>query len=150
SRCSDARPARDARGRVAHPSPVRCARMTYARGILIALLAAAGALATRAAPAAGVAGDAAAPLLWCGDIASARAFMDDLARQYDKAGRGHIAVEAFSTIAGLDAVAGGSVDLAGIARPKHERRPQEQAIEFVPVALGAVVLITHPRNPVDN
>jgi phosphate transport system substrate-binding protein len=126
--------------------------MPHVRGSLIATLAlfAAGAVPAGAVtPPAGPAAES-GDLSWRGDIASARAFMDDIAEQYAKAGRGHIRVEAFSTLSGLDAVADGSADLAGIARPKHDRRTQEQAIDFVPVALGAVVLITHPRNPVDN
>lgn len=128
------------------------APMPHVRGRFIAILALLGASLTPAI-AANPTESAPAPatdLSWRGDIASARAFMNDIASQYDKAGHGHIAVQAFSTLSGLDAVADGSVDLAGIARPKHDRRRQEQAINFVPVALGAVVLITHPRNPVDD
>ncbi len=89
-------------------------------------------------------------LTWRGDIVSARAFMNAIASGYEKAGYGHITVTPFSTLSGLDAVVDGSVDLAGIARHKHPRRTEEQSINFIPIALDAVVLLVHARNPVDN
>ena len=95
---------------------------------------------------------AAAPdeLIWRGDQATGRALMDDLAKDYAKEKKGKIVLQPFSTLSGLDAVENGSADLAGSARGKYARRAQEANIDFVPVALDAAVLITHPKNPVDN
>jgi phosphate transport system substrate-binding protein len=87
-------------------------------------------------------------LTWRGDHATARAMMDDLAREYAKEKKGRISLQPFSTVSGLDAVASGSADMGGSARGKYDRRPAEAGINFVPVALDAAVLITHPRNPV--
>ncbi len=89
-------------------------------------------------------------LVWRGDQATGRAIMDDLAKQYAKDKKGTIVLQPFSTLSGLDAVASGSADIAGSARGKYARRAEEANINFVPVALDAAVLITHPRNPVDR
>lgn len=89
-------------------------------------------------------------LVWRGDQATARAVMKDLAKEYAKEKKGTIVLQPFSTLSGLDAVAGGSADIAGSARGKYDRRAEEAEINFVPVALDAAVLITHPNNPVTN
>lgn len=95
---------------------------------------------------------AAAPdeLIWRGDQATGRAIMDDLAKQYAKEKKGKITLQPFSTLSGLDAVAKGTADIAGSARGKYARRAEEANIDFVPTALDAAVLITHPRNPATN
>ncbi|MGA9343430.1 MAG: substrate-binding domain-containing protein [Rhodanobacteraceae bacterium] len=85
--------------------------------------------------------------IWRGDIVSARGFMDDIAKEFEKAHKGHITLQPFSTISGLDAVAAGRADLAGTARGRYARRAEEAHIDFIPVALDAIVAITHPRNP---
>lgn len=87
-------------------------------------------------------------LIWRGDQATGRAIMDDIAKQYAKDKKGKIVLQPFSTVSGLDAVANGSADIGGSARGKYARRAEEANINFVPVALDAVVAITHPRNPV--
>jgi phosphate transport system substrate-binding protein len=89
-------------------------------------------------------------LIWRGDQATGRAIMDDLAKQYAKEKKGKIILQPFSTISGLDAVEQGTADIAGSARGKYARRVEEANINFVPVALDAAVLITHPRNPVNT
>ncbi|MEO8957821.1 MAG: substrate-binding domain-containing protein, partial [Rudaea sp.] len=89
-------------------------------------------------------------LIWRGDQATGRAIMDDIAKQYAKDKKGKIVLQPFSTVSGLDAVASGSADIGGSARGKYARRAEESNINFVPVALDAVVPITHPRNPVSN
>lgn len=95
---------------------------------------------------------AAAPdeLIWRGDQATGRAIMDDLAKQYAKEKKGKITLQPFSTLSGLDAVAKGTADIAGSARGKYARRAEEANIDFVPTALDAAVLITHPRNTATN
>lgn len=98
------------------------------------------------APAAASADD----LIWRGDHATGRVLMEDLAKQYAKEKKGKISLQPFSTLSGLDAVAAGSADFAGSARPKYSRRAEEASLNFIPVALDGAVLITHPKNPVSN
>jgi phosphate transport system substrate-binding protein len=107
--------------------------------------------AAKSAPAANVALPAGTDtLVWRGDHATARAIMDDLAKEYAKEKKGRITLEPFSTISGLDAVAQGTADIAGSARGKYLKRPEEAGINFVPVALDAAVMITYPKNPVTS
>jgi len=89
-------------------------------------------------------------LLWRGDHATARAIMEELSKQYAKEKKGKITLQPFSTISGLDAVAQGTADIAGSARGRYDKRPQEAGINFVPVALDAAVMITYPKNPVQS
>lgn len=93
---------------------------------------------------------AADDLVWRGDHATGRALMDDLAKEYAKAKLGKITLQPFSTVSGLDAVATGSADIGGSARGKFAQRSEEANLNFVPVALDAAVLVTHPKNPVRN
>jgi phosphate transport system substrate-binding protein len=89
-------------------------------------------------------------LLWRGDHATGRTIMDELAKEYAKEKKGKITLQPFSTVSGLDAVAQGTADIAGSARGKYMKRPEESGINFVPVALDAAVMITHPKNPVTS
>jgi phosphate transport system substrate-binding protein len=102
------------------------------------------------APAAAAPAPSADDLIWRGDHATGRALMEDLAKQYAKDKKGKISLQPFSTLSGLDAVAQGSADFAGSARAKYNRRTEEAALNFIPVALDGAVLITHPKNPVGN
>jgi phosphate transport system substrate-binding protein len=104
-------------------------------------------LATLVAPAFAAAPD---ELIWRGDHATGRAIMEDLSKQYAKEKKGKITLQPFSTLSGLDAVASGSADIAGSARGKYARRIEEANVDFVPAALDAAVMITHPRNPASN
>ena len=89
-------------------------------------------------------------LLWRGDHATGRTIMEELAKEYAKEKKGKITLQPFSTVSGLDAVAQGTADIAGSARGKYAKRAEESGINFVPVALDAAVLITHPKNPVQT
>ena len=91
---------------------------------------------------------AADDLVWRGDHATGRAVMDDLAKEYARAKLGKITLQPFSTVSGLDAVSNGSADIGGSARGKFAQRSEEGNLNFVPVALDAAVLLTHPKNPV--
>jgi len=93
---------------------------------------------------------AADELIWRGDQATGRSIMKDLAAEYARQKRGKVVMQPFSTVSGLDAVAQGKADLAGSARGKDETRPEEANLEFLPVALDAAVMITHPANPVQS
>src|SRR5512144_673651 len=71
-------------------------------------------------------------LLWRGDHATGRTIMDELAKEYAKEKKGKITLQPFSTVSGLDAVAQGTADIAGSARGKYLKRPEEAGINFVP------------------
>ncbi|MBN8728368.1 MAG: substrate-binding domain-containing protein [Xanthomonadales bacterium] len=114
---------------------------------LIAAAALACLVGTLAMPATASAAD---ELIWRGDQATGRSIMKDLAAEYAKQKRGKVVMQPFSTVSGLDAVAQGKADLAGSARGRDETRPEEANLEFLPVALDAAVMITHPSNPVQN
>lgn len=89
-------------------------------------------------------------LTWRGDQTTARAFMKDLAKEYESSRQGRFTLQPFSTISGLDAVHDGSADLAGSARPPMPGRAEEVGTNFYPVAWDALVMVTSPKNPVSN
>src|SRR5690348_15978410 len=64
-------------------------------------------------------------LIWRGDHATARTIMDELSKEYAKEKKGKLTLQPFSTVSGLDAVAQGTADIAGSARPKYTKRPEE-------------------------
>jgi len=90
------------------------------------------------------------PLVWRGDLATARAFMIDIAKQYEAQKQGKIVLQPFSTISGLDAVSANTADIAGSARPAMPKRIEESSLKFYPIALDAIVPITSPKNPVSK
>ncbi len=87
-------------------------------------------------------------LSWRGDVTTARSLMHDLARAWHKSGHLAMDVEPFSTIAGIDAVVSGNVDIAGSVRPAFPARDTEDDLVFHPVAWDALVMIVHADNPV--
>jgi phosphate transport system substrate-binding protein len=88
-------------------------------------------------------------LIWRGDVTSARGVVTDVASAWEKAGHGHVEVQSFNTASGLDAVGGGLADLAGTARDSDGSAAESQLV-FTPVAWDALVIVTHPANPVSN
>ncbi|TBR40604.1 MULTISPECIES: LysM peptidoglycan-binding domain-containing protein [Dyella] len=124
-----------------------------ARILSVALLGVCAATALHADPAPKAkTKKAAAPavptLVWRGDVATARGIVIDVAKAYEKAGKGKIEVQPFNTASGLDAVAIGTADFAGSARGADTAA--ESNLVFTPVAWDALVLITYPSNPVNN
>lgn len=89
-------------------------------------------------------------VVWRGDIVSARGVANDLIKVYEKDNKGLLTVQTFSTVSGIDAVIAGSADIAGSARAMHDKRDEEKNLVFQPIALDAIVVVTHPRNPVGN
>lgn len=87
-------------------------------------------------------------LVWRGDVTTARGVVTDVAKAWEKAGKGHFELQPFNTASGLDAVSKGTADLAGSARPGIGGA--EQALTFTPVAWDALVMVTYPSNPVSN
>jgi len=59
-------------------------------------------------------------------------------------------VKALSTVAALEALSKGNVELVGTTRPADARTAAEATLEFIPVAWDSIVLVTHPSNPVAN
>ena len=89
-------------------------------------------------------------IIWRGDRATERAFVADLAKQYELSKLGKITMQPFSTISGIDAVHDGSADIAGSARAAMPGRDEESGMTFYPIAWEALVPVTSPKNPVDN
>jgi phosphate transport system substrate-binding protein len=87
-------------------------------------------------------------LVWRGDITTARGVVTDVAKAWEKSGKGKIELQPFNTASGIDAVAKGTADLAGSARPGIGGA--EQSLTFTPVAWDALVMVTYPSNPVSN
>lgn len=120
--------------------------------LLSALVFAVGAAVLAPAAASGTQTAATAPddLVWRGDVVFARGIMNEMAALYARQYQGKLLLEPFSTVSGLDAVAKGEADLGGSARARHEARPQEEGLNFIPMALDAITPIVHPRNQVRN
>lgn len=121
------------------PLICKCPYRMKFRGHLILFLA----LLTGSAGA--VAGGA--PLTWRGDIATARGFVDAMARAFRHSGHAHVALQPFNTISALDQLSRGQVDIAGSARGRSPRRAIEQSLTFTPVAWDALVIVTSRHNP---
>lgn len=155
-----ATPPAAAKPATAAPAPAKPAAATPTPAKPAAAVAAKPAPAKPAAPkpaaakpaaAKAAAGKPAGPtLVWRGDIASARGFMSELAKQYEREKKVRIEITPFSTISGLDAVALGTADLAGSLRPAHTKRSEETGLVFIPVAWDGLVMLTSPKNPVSN
>ena len=90
-----------------------------------------------------------ASLTWRGDVTTARAVMDDMAKEWQRTGHGRIELQPFNTASGIDAVAGGTADLAGSARAS-DGSAENARLTFTPVAWDALVMVTNPANPVRN
>jgi phosphate transport system substrate-binding protein len=88
-------------------------------------------------------------LIWRGDVATANGVVVEVAKAWEKAGHGHIVLQPFNTASGIDAVAGGTADLAGSARPA-DGSAQNARLTFTPVAWDGLVIITQSSNPVRN
>lgn len=92
---------------------------------------------------------AAAAIIWRGDYSTARV-IKDLVKHYEATGQGHVTVQPFSTISGLDAVYAGSANIAGSARAPMPGRIEEEGTNFYPIAWDALVPIVSVDNPISN
>ncbi|SEJ57573.1 LysM peptidoglycan-binding domain-containing protein [Frateuria terrea] len=115
--------------------PVRSVRL-----FVVALL---GACLTSVAFAAGP------TLVLRGDVATTRGMMEEVAKAWARSGHGKIDLQPFNTASGLDALRSGSADIAGSARPGNGSAA-EAGLNFTPVAWDALVMVTHPSNPVSS
>ena len=85
-----------------------------------------------------------------GDQVSTAGLVNAVANAFAETGDGHLDVQPFNTIDGIDRALDGSVDLAASARPAYPKRAQEAGLTFTPVAWDALVMITNEANPVNN
>ena len=88
-------------------------------------------------------------LIWRGDVATANGVVDEVAKAWEATGHGNIELQPFNTASGIDAVATGTADIAGAARPS-DGSAQNANLTFTPVAWDALVIITGASNPVSN
>ena len=88
-------------------------------------------------------------LIWRGDVTTGQAVVNDIEQAWAHTGHPRIVQQPFNTASGLDAVAAGTADLAGSARPS-DGSPEDSHLTFTPVAWDALVMITNPANPVHN
>jgi len=88
-------------------------------------------------------------LIWRGDVATAQGVVDEVAQAWEKAGHGSIELQPFNTASGIDAVASGTADLAGSARP-GDGSAQNTNLVFTPVAWDALVMVANAANPINN
>ena len=85
-----------------------------------------------------------------GDQVSTEGLVSAVADAFEQTGDGHLEVQPFNTVDGIDRTLAGTVDLAASARPAYPKRTQEGGLTFVPVAWDALVLITNASNPINN
>src|SRR5581483_5732611 len=88
-------------------------------------------------------------LTWRGDVVTANGVVKGVAKAWQSSGHGAIQIQPFNTASGLDAVAGGSADIAGSARPSSGSSV-DSGLNFTPVAWDGLVLVTSPANPVSS
>ena len=88
-------------------------------------------------------------LIWRGDVATANGVVDEVAKAWEKTGHGRVELQPFNTASGIDAVASGTADLAGSARPADDTA-QNARLTFTPVAWDGLVLITQSSNPISG
>jgi phosphate transport system substrate-binding protein len=88
-------------------------------------------------------------LTWRGDVVTGNSVVKGMAKAWQSSGHGNIVMQPFNTASGLDAVAGGSADIAGSARPSSGSAV-DAGLTFTPVAWDGLVLVTSPSNPVSS
>ncbi len=94
---------------------------------------------------------AAAPQLkWAGCGITKKAFMKELAVDYEKLSGIHIDLQGGGATKGIRKVAAGEIDIGGSCRYQIPGSQREQAALFYPIAWDALVVIVHPSNPVSN
>jgi phosphate transport system substrate-binding protein len=88
-------------------------------------------------------------LTWRGDVVTGNGVVKGMAKAWQASGHGSIELQPFNTASGLDAVASGSADIAGSARPSSGSAT-DSGLTFTPVAWDGLVLVTSPSNPVSS
>lgn len=137
------------------PSKLRLAVILAAAVTLPGVTAAAAPATAGDQPAQAAAGTSKV-LHWAGCGITRKAFMKELAAAYEQRTGTHIELDGGGATKGIRETAKGNTDLGGSCRWTMEDpasfRPisEEAGVKMVPVAWDALVVITHPDNPVSN
>lgn len=96
--------------------------------------------------------DASGPvkLTWAGCGITKKAFMNELAAAYSLKTGVEIDIQGGGSTKGIRSTTAGKTDLGGSCRYKMTSHKSEQAAVMRPVAWDALVVLTHPDNPVTN
>lgn len=89
-------------------------------------------------------------LVWQGDVASTNGFVADIAELYNRTENGDVQLSLATASSAVAAVANGEADIAGITRPTRARDRAERRAAMYPIAWDALVVVTHPGNPIRN
>lgn len=89
-------------------------------------------------------------LNWTGCGISRHAYMDDLAKLYEKTTGIKINISGGGATKGIRDVAAGETDIGGTCRLKLPNEGSEEQATLVPVAWDALAVIVHPDNPVTD
>ena len=89
-------------------------------------------------------------LLWGGCGITKKAFMAELAKAYERKTGIKVNLQGGGATKGIRNAMKGQIDIGGACRPIIEGHPQERNAYQVPVAWDALVVIVHPKNPVDS
>jgi phosphate transport system substrate-binding protein len=91
-----------------------------------------------------------ASLLWAGCGITKKAFMAELAKAYEKKTGIKVNLKGGGATKGIRNAMKGEIDIGGACRPIIEGHPKERNAYQVPVAWDALVVIVHPKNPVET
>ena len=89
-------------------------------------------------------------LLWAGCGITKKAFMAELAKAYEKKTGIKVNLKGGGATKGIRNAAKGAIDIGGACRPIIEGHAEERTAYQVPVAWDALVVIVHPKNPVES
>lgn len=87
---------------------------------------------------------------WVGCGISKKAYMQEIAALYEKKTGIHIDIAGGGATKGIREISANQVDIGGSCRFKLPHNAAETDAIMVPVAWDALVIITHPDNPVDT
>ena len=89
-------------------------------------------------------------LLWAGCGITKKAFMAELAKAYEKKTGIKVNLKGGGATKGIRNAMKGEIDIGGACRPIIEGHVLERNAYQVPVAWDALVVIVHPKNPVET
>lgn len=93
---------------------------------------------------------ASADMVWAGCGITKTAFMAELAKAYEKKTGTRIDIQGGGATRGIRDVSSGATHLGGACRTTLPGESAERNVKQVPVGWDALVVITHPSNPIEN